>query len=97
MVDSGCVAAFSASRNSQSGPNDRLTDGLFKCFYPDYMDAPLLPVWGDFPHPLLGYATMYSKMYLALNSDTDAKALYYLELFHLFGDPLTELRIPEAD
>jgi hypothetical protein len=57
----------------------------------------LLPVWGDFPHHLLGYAAMYSKMYVALNSDTDAKALYYLQLFQLLGDPLTELRIPVAD
>ncbi len=97
MQDSGCVAAFAACRNSQSGPNDVLTDGLFKCFYPDYQDEPLLPAWGDFPHHLLGYAAMYSKMYVALNSDTDAKALYYLQLFQLLGDPLTELRIPVAD
>ena len=37
---------------------------------------------------------MYAKTYIALNTDTPDEGHYYLELFNLFGDPMTELRLP---
>jgi hypothetical protein len=96
MEDGGAVAIYGASRNSQSGPNDLLVDGVMKSFYPDYMPGALLPVWGDFPHTLAGDACRYAQTYVALSRDTETKSLYYLQLYHLFGCPLTSVRLPAA-
>jgi hypothetical protein len=96
MPDAGAVAIYGASRNSQSGPNDLLVDGIMKSFYPDYMPGALLPVWGNFSHPLAGDACRYAQTYVALNRDSERKSLYYLQLYHLFGCPLTEVRLPTA-
>jgi hypothetical protein len=92
----GAVAIFGAARNSTSGENDELTDGIFKAFYPEYMESDMLYVWGDESIPVIGTACMLGKNYVALRADKPSMARYYLQLYHLFGDPTMELRIPTA-
>ncbi|UCE74214.1 MAG: hypothetical protein JSV56_00535 [Methanomassiliicoccales archaeon] len=105
-ANGGAVAAFGASRNSQSGYNDELIkgyiDAIWPRFNPDFASGGLYS---------LGQVNTYGKMYMAQayttdyapilnkNFGTDFKEYLVVlpfvqttfELFNLFGDPEMEI------
>ena len=91
----GCVAIYGATRESYSGYNDALAEGMFDAIWPNPGLRPKFPnvngTDGTTPTPTyeLGQILNQGKARLAetygKKSSTDTK--YTMELFHCFGDP----------
>ena len=94
-VDGGAVAAIGAIRGSDAGRNDKLLDGIFGAFYRDYEEGTLLtrPPMPTFYR--LGPAFLWAKFHQhgILRSATYKQ--YNMEIYHLLGDPMLKLRLPE--
>jgi Peptidase family C25/Propeptide_C25 len=90
----GALAIVGASRNSSSGPNDRLTDGMFRAMYADYLPSAVRPMPAGFTNDLVGSVVLVGKFYHDILETRAARSQYYYELYNLFGDPTTTLRLP---
>jgi hypothetical protein len=83
----GAIAAIGSTRNSQSGYNDHLMRGFFAAIWPDF--NPAYSTGGLYS---FGQILSFGKMYIAdIYSYRDAYIRQAFEMYHLFGDPETQL------
>ncbi len=92
--EGGALAILGASRDSGSGPNDRLTDGLFRAMYADYLPSAVRPARIGFENDVIGSVVLTGKIYHDIYESRIGRSQYYYELYNLFGDPTTRIRLP---
>jgi hypothetical protein len=90
----GALAIIGASRNSSSGSNDLITDGVFRAMYADYLESNVRPMPYGFTNDMVGSVVLVGKFYHDIYETRSARSQYYYELYNLFGDPTTSLRLP---
>jgi hypothetical protein len=81
--EGGAVTVIAPSRLSYSGKNDIFVDGLIGAMYPDYFGSGVEPGSASIP---LGELFLYAKMYTYPRIEPEW-ADYYMEIFHVIGDP----------
>jgi len=92
----GAVASFGSARGSEARWNDDMIDGLFGAFYPDYQRGSL--IFSEAPlHPpilRLGPAINWAKFHTDSCIADDTYRKYYMQIYHLFGDPMLKMNLP---
>ena len=94
-VDGGAVAAIGAIRGSDAGRNDKLLDGIFGAFYRDYEEGTLLTRPPMPTYYRLGPAFLWAKFHQEGCLGSTTYKQYNMEIYHLLGDPMLKLRLPE--
>lgn len=95
-ADGGAVAIIGASQVSYSETNNLLTDSLMKALYPDYASPAISVFSSGTSVETLGQAMLIARIHIALMHHDPVVALYYLQMYNLFGDPTMVVRLPEA-
>jgi hypothetical protein len=93
--EGGALAILGASRDSSSGPNDVLTDGIFRAMYEDYLPGNVRPAPFGSMNDVVGSVVLTGLFYHDVYEPRPLRSQYYYELYNLFGDPTTRLRLPE--
>lgn len=93
--EGGALAILGASRDSSSGPNDVITDGIFRAMYEDYLPGNVRPGPTGSMNDVVGSIVLTAMFYHDIYEPRSDRSQYYYELYNLFGDPTTRLRLPE--
>jgi len=87
----GAIGVIAATRISYSGSNDIFTDGLISYMYPGYVGMERGMVYIGTTRTL-GHIHHYAKLYMGSRSDDQNLTRYYMEIFHVIGDPSLNVR-----
>jgi len=92
--DGGAVGVFGATRISTSGWNDDLAKGFLDAIWPNF-DAAFGPVASQLT---MGEVLNYGKWYMYSHGGWPwDRRLQTYEIFHYFGDPTLQFKIPTLD
>ena len=86
----GSCGILAASRNSQSGKNDRLIWGMMDAVWPDFTTWCLDPYGNDDSIYRMSDVINYGKNYMLSKYGTES-GKRTVELYHWFGDPTSEM------
>lgn len=94
--DGGAVAVIGAARGSDADANDRLLDGLMAALYPTYAEGSISPWRLRLTSQRIGQAFRWGMFHQGnwLGDDV-VRREYNLEIFHLHGDPMLKVKLPE--
>jgi hypothetical protein len=89
--DGGAIGIIAPTRLSYSGNNDIFTDGIFSYMYSGYvgLESGTIFVGGS---RALGDIHHYAKLYAGARIEDDRWLLYYMEIFHVIGDPTLQVK-----
>jgi hypothetical protein len=82
--EGGAVAVIAPTRLSYSWKNDTFVDGLMGSLYPDYHGPGFETGTASIP---LGDIFRWAKIYIYFRFEPPEWADYYMEIFHIIGDP----------
>jgi len=86
-MEGGAIAVIAASRISYNTPSFHLLNGIIQAFWPGLLDV------GNEPIYEMGAALVLGKLYTAREMGIDSQGMTEttFQIFHLFGDPETQL------
>lgn len=91
----GAVAVIAAIRSGDAGRNDKLIDGVFGAFYSDYEEGTMAGRTSHIRATRLGAAFLSAKMHQRPYMSNETYMQYNMEIYHLFGDPMMRLNLPQ--
>lgn len=89
--DGGAIGVIAPTRLSYSGNNDVFTDGIFSYMYSGYVGIERGTTYVG-SSTTLGSILQYAKMYAGSRIDGDDWIRYYMEIFHVIGDPTLQVK-----